>query len=151
MGDNDVTVRTSTGRTLAYAETGQHGGVPFFYFHGIPGVRLIGVDRPGYGGSEFRPGRYSDWPMDVATVADALKIDRFAIVAHLGGGPYAIACALGLSERVTSIGIVSGVGPAEMPKFRNGMGKTDALMIRIVRLAPWVSGICTRRPVGTIS
>ena len=89
--------------------------------------------------------------MDVATVADALKIDRFAIVAYSGGGPYAIACALGLSERVTSIGIVSGVGPAEMPKFRNGMGKTDALMIRIVRLAPWVSDICTRRPVGTTS
>jgi pimeloyl-ACP methyl ester carboxylesterase len=72
----------------------------------------------------------------VATVADALGIDRFGILAYSGGAPYAVACALGLPERVTSVGIVSGVGPAEMPKFRDGMGKTDALMVRIARWAP---------------
>lgn len=151
---NGTAIRTPTGRTLAFAETGQPDGVPLFYFHGIPGsrldfhhpfnrtalddsgVRMIGVDRPGYGGSDFQPGRgYADWPDDVATVADALAVDRFGIVAYSAGAPYAVACALGLPGRVTSIGIVSGVGPAEMPKFRDGMGKTDALMIQISRWA----------------
>ncbi len=97
---------------------------------------MIGIDRPGYGGSDIQPRRRcSDWSGDVATVADALGIDRFGIVAYSGGGPYAVACALGLPDRVTSVGIVSGDGPAEMPNFRDGMGKTDALMLRIARWA----------------
>ena len=161
MAVNDTTVRTASGRTLAYAETGEPDGAPLFYFHGIPGsrldfhqpfnrpaldgagVRIIGIDRPGYGGSGFQPRRrYTDWPDDVATVADTLGIDRFGIVAYSGGGPYAVACAVGLPDRVTSVGIVSGDGPAEMPNFRDGMGKTDALMIRIAR---WAS------PVGHLA
>ena len=161
MAVNDTTVRTGSGRTLAYAETGEPDGAPLFYFHGIPGsrldfhqpfnrpaldgagVRIIGIDRPGYGGSGFQPRRrYTDWPDDVATVADALGIDRFGIVAYSGGGPYAVACAVGLPDRVTSVGVVSGDGPAEMPNFRDGMGKTDALMIRIAR---WAS------PVGRLA
>ncbi len=161
MAVDDTTVRTASGRTLAYAETGEPDGAPVFYFHGIPGsrldfhqpfnrpaldgagVRIIGIDRPGYGGSDFqRRRRYTDWPDDVATVADALGIDRFGIVAYSGGGPYAVACAVGLPDRVTSVGVVSGDGPAEMPNFRDGMGKTDALMIRIAR---WAS------PVGRLA
>ena len=161
MAVDDTTVRTASGRTLAYAETGEPDGAPVFYFHGIPGsrldfhqpfnrpaldgagVRIIGIDRPGYGGSDFqRRRRYTDWPDDVATVADALGIDRFGIVAYSGGGPYAVGCAVGLPDRVTSVGVVSGDGPAEMPNFRDGMGKTDALMIRIAR---WAS------PVGRLA
>jgi pimeloyl-ACP methyl ester carboxylesterase len=154
VGSTDATVRTTSGRTLAYTQSGPPDGVPLFYFHGIPGsrldfhqpyirsaldgagVRIIGVDRPGYGGSDFQPHRrYRDWPDDVATVANALGIDPFGIIAYSGGGPYAIACALRLAERVTFVGIVSGVGPAEMPHFRDGMSRTDALMLNITRWA----------------
>ena len=86
MAVDDTTVRTASGRTLAYAETGEPDGAPVFYFHGIPGsrldfhqpfnrpaldgagVRIIGIDRPGYGGSDFqRRRRYTDWTDDVAT------------------------------------------------------------------------------------
>ena len=117
MAVNDTTVRTASGRTLAYADTGEPDGAPLVYFHGLPGsrldfhqpfnrpaldgagVRIIGIDRPGYGGSGFQPRRrYTDWPDDVATVADTLGIDRFGIVAYSGGGPYAVACAVGLPE-----------------------------------------------------
>lgn len=151
----DSTVRTPDGRTLAFAQIGPSGGVPVFYFHGIPGsrndfdlpysrpsldgvdARLIGIDRPGFGGSSFQKGRrYADWPADVTQVADHLGIDRFAVLGYSAGGPYVAACAHALGERLTFAGIVSGDGPAETPDFRRDMGRTDAIMSRLARLLP---------------
>jgi pimeloyl-ACP methyl ester carboxylesterase len=152
---DDATVRTPGGRTLAYAQTGQPDGIPVFYFHGIPGsrldfhqpfgqealrdtgVRLIGIDRPGFGGSDYQPRRhYQDWPADVTAVAGELGIDRFGVLAYSAGGPYALACAEELPERIGFVGIVSGDGPAETPQFHHGMGRTDAIMTRLSRWAP---------------
>ena len=155
MAENGATVRTGDGRTLAYAETGDSGGAPIFVFHGLPGsrsdversfgrdvlagsgVRVIGIDRPGFGASDFQPNRrFDDWPADVAAVADQLGIDRFGVLGYSGGGPYVVACVHALPDRLTFAGIVSGDGPAETPHFRDGMGKTDAIMTRLARLAP---------------
>jgi pimeloyl-ACP methyl ester carboxylesterase len=155
MADNRSTVRTLDGRTLGYTEIGDADGTPVFYFHGLPGsgadldrvlgqealggsrVRAIGVDRPGFGASDFKPRRgYDDWPLDIAAVADALGLARFGVLGYSAGGPYAIACARAFPERLTFAGIVSGVGPAETPRFREGMAKTDALMTRLARFAP---------------
>lgn len=117
------------GRSLGILDYGAGGGLPLFYFHGYPGsriearvfaepaqrfgLRLIGIDRPGMGLSSFKPGRrIAAWPADVAELADMLGIGRFAVVGCSGGGPYAIACALALPDRVVVCGIVSGAGHA---------------------------------------
>jgi pimeloyl-ACP methyl ester carboxylesterase len=98
---------------------------------------VIGIDRPGFGRSQFQPGRtYDDWPTDVAKVADRLGIDRFAILGYSAGGPYVVACARALAERLTFAGIVSGVGPAQTPRFRHRMSRTDAITTRLARFAP---------------
>ena len=155
MTKNGAAVRTADGRRLAYAETGEPDGASVFAFHGIPGsrsdferlfgqeglarpgVRVIGIDRPGFGGSDFQQNRrFHDWPADVASVADHLGIDRFGVLGYSAGGPYVIACARALPDRLTFAGIVSGVGPAETPRFRDGMGKTDAIMTRLARIGP---------------
>ena len=116
------------GRRLGYAGYGDPEGAPLFAFHGTPGsrlmlaladrparslgLRLIAPDRPGFGRSDFQTGRtIADWPDDVCALADALGIGRFAVVGISGGGPYAAACAWKIPHRVSSIGIVSGVGP----------------------------------------
>jgi pimeloyl-ACP methyl ester carboxylesterase len=55
-------------------------GTPVFYFHGFPAsrlegelmhgaaarqrVRLVAVDRPGFGYSDFRPQTLADWPSE---------------------------------------------------------------------------------------
>jgi pimeloyl-ACP methyl ester carboxylesterase len=115
------------GRRLGYAEWGLPDGTPVFGFLGTnlsrlahlgddaprsAGVRLVLVDRPGYGLSDFQPGRaLLDWPRDVAELADALGVERFAVFGMSGGGPHAAACGFALPERVTAVGLVSSPGP----------------------------------------
>ena len=61
-------VETADGRSLELHEAGDPGGLPVIVHHGTPGsgilydrwttpgIRLIGYDRAGYGGSHTRPG-----------------------------------------------------------------------------------------------
>jgi pimeloyl-ACP methyl ester carboxylesterase len=71
----------------------------------------VSYDRPGYGGSSPHPNRdVGSAAADVAAVADALGIDRFAVMGHSGGGPHVLACAARLPVRVTAV--VSMAGPA---------------------------------------
>jgi pimeloyl-ACP methyl ester carboxylesterase len=73
-------------------------------------VRVVSADRPGYGRSTPQTGRRrEDWPADVAALADHLDIERFAVLGASSGGPYALACAALLPERVISVGVVCGV------------------------------------------
>ena len=141
------------GRRLAYAEYGDPAGKPVFFFHGMPGsrlfrpsdeitrrvgVRLIGVDRPGYGESTFQPNRrILDWPQDIARLADALKIDRFGVAGHSGGGPYTLACAYSLPDRVKVAAPICGAGPLDAPGGTRGMDLQNRLGFRYGRYIPW--------------
>jgi pimeloyl-ACP methyl ester carboxylesterase len=133
-------VRLRDGRTLGYSERGVAGGRPVLDFHGNPGsrlsfwgddwvvreagVRLIGVDRPGIGLSSPQHGRrIADWAADVEELADALRLERFAVMGHSVGGAYAAACAYGLPERVTVAGLVSPIIPLDSPEAFDELGK----------------------------
>ncbi|MFI6931713.1 alpha/beta fold hydrolase [Streptomyces sp. NPDC050287] len=111
-------VCTADGRRLRVEVSGDPRGRPVFLLHGMPGsrvgpkprsmflhqrgARLISYDRPGYGGSDRMPGRrVVDVVKDVADVADALDLDRFAVAGRSGGAPHALACAALLPDRVT--------------------------------------------------
>ena len=68
------------------------------------GLRRITFDRPGYGESTRLAGRsIADVVPDVVAIADALGIDRFAVIGGSGGGPHTLACAALLPERVTAL------------------------------------------------
>lgn len=56
----------------------------------------------------------ADWPTDVAALADALGIDRFVVAGHSAGGPYAVACAALLLERVSGV-VLDGVTDLAWP------------------------------------
>jgi pimeloyl-ACP methyl ester carboxylesterase len=116
------------GRRLGWLEDGVADGVPVFAFHGLPGsrrqrhpdaslaaaagARIVHLERPGFGWSTPQRGRrLLDWPHDVAACADALGLERFAVLGISGGGPYALACAQMLGARVRRCAVVSGVGP----------------------------------------
>ncbi len=117
------------GRQLCYAEYGDPEGLPIFVFHGnpnsrllwgvipgspfLPNVRLIAPDRPGFGQTDFKEGvtTLENWPNDIVALADSLGIKKFAVFGPSGGGPYALACAWKIPERLTSVGIFASVGP----------------------------------------
>jgi pimeloyl-ACP methyl ester carboxylesterase len=125
-GVMDASMLLADGRTLAYTDLGASGGSPIFYFHGAPGgrldgawledafreagVRVVSADRPGYGGSSPCPRRsLTDWPVDIAALADHLGIDQFAVMGLSSGGPYVAACAALLGDRVVAAASVAGV------------------------------------------
>ncbi|MEM9029345.1 MAG: alpha/beta hydrolase [Pseudomonadota bacterium] len=86
------------------------------------GLTLISLDRWGYGLTDPHPDpSFSHWADDLAHIADALGLDRFAICGISGGGPFAAAAAAELRERVTAVALVAPVGP-----LAGWSGTTDA-------------------------
>ncbi len=123
----DNILRLSDGKKLGYAEYGDPEGYPVFLFHGNPGSRLswglipsspflpdihiIAPDRPGYGLTDFKKNALKNWPNDVAELADHFGIDKFAVFGPSGGGPFALACAWKIPERLNAVGVFGSVGP----------------------------------------
>ena len=124
--------------------------VPGLGFHGTPGsrlqlaldgeplaaagIRLVLLDRPGYGLSTYQPARrLVDWPADVAQLADHLGIGRFSVMGISGGGPHSAVCAALLGDRVERAAIVSGVGPLADPAASEGMMRSNQLIARLAR------------------
>lgn len=129
------------GRVAAVDDVGDPAGVPVLYLHGTPdsrlarhpddglaaaaGVRLLALDRPGYGGTSASPGPWSPgWPAavaaDAAAVLDDLGIERCAVLAWSGGALTGLALAGGpapgggpMAGRVAALGIVAGLVPCQ--------------------------------------
>ncbi len=122
-------VAVGADRRLGFAEFGDPQGRAIFWLHGTPGarrqipaearayaelekIRLIGVDRPGIGSST--PHQYPNvlaFADDLRTIADTLGIDKFAVIGLSGGGPYTLAAAAAMPERVVAAGVLGGVAP----------------------------------------
>lgn len=121
-------------RTLGAAEFGDPDGFPVLWFHGTPGgrmqvppdapeaatargLRLFGVERPGTGWSTpHRYERVREFAADVRALADAFGLARFAVAGLSGGGPYTLACAHELPDRVVAAAVVGGIGPTAGPE-----------------------------------
>ena len=87
---------------------------PLFEAAARLGVRWFSYDRPGYGGSTpFADRDIASAADHAAAVADALGVDRFAVMGHSGGGPHALACAALLPGRVMGAVSISGLAPLD--------------------------------------
>ncbi|HEV8193426.1 MAG TPA: alpha/beta hydrolase [Ktedonobacterales bacterium] len=166
MSDSSLgnSVRLRDGRALAYLEVGAGDGIPVIHCHGNPSsrlevlllaeqatnlnVRLIAVDRPGIGYSDPKPGYgLLDWPDDVAEVADQLGLDRFAVSGLSGGGPFALACAYKIPERLTACGLISTVAPVAFMK-QAGPGGLRAVYWLLERMPPALFRAFVRRTLS---
>jgi pimeloyl-ACP methyl ester carboxylesterase len=147
MTDNRSHIVTTTdGRALEVRELGDPAGRAVVFHHGTPGtclmpdwwdraarnrgVRVVGLSRPGYGGSTRRTGRtVGDVAADTAAVADALGIERFATWGTSGGGPHALACGALLPGRCHAVACVAGVAPYGVDglDWLDGMGEGNHL------------------------
>lgn len=153
-------IRLADGRRLGFAEFGPVTGRPLLWFHATPGarrqiapearalarkhgVRIISVERPGIGDSTaYAYEALVDFATDVEQLCEALGIARFAVAGLSGGGPYALACAHEMPERVTVVAVLGGVAPASGPDAARG-GANE-----LIRAFSPVLGR-TWRPLGT--
>lgn len=125
-------------RRIGYASFGPPDGTPVLWFHGSPGarrqvpqaarvaaeemhVRIVGLDRPGVGASTPHVfDKLLDATGDIEQVTDQLGIDRFSVIGLSGGGPYVLATAAGLADRVAAGAVLGGVAPAVGPDAAEG-------------------------------
>jgi alpha/beta hydrolase fold len=140
-----TTIAAGGGRELCVELAGEHDGTPILVHAGMPmsrcmyggwiadaekkGIRLIGYDRPGYGGSTERPGyTVSSAAQDVQIIAEALGHDRLGIWGISGGGPYALGCAALLPGTAVAVSAVASLAPygTEGFDYFAGMGAGNA-------------------------
>ncbi len=142
------TLRLANGAVVAWREYGDPAGRPLFFFNGWPGsgaqgyflhqaglehhVRIISPDRPGFGKSSFQRGRtFLDWPPAIAAIADSLSLTRFHVMGMSGGGPYALACAWAIPDRIPAVCICCGAVPTHTVEARRGLHPAYRFMLRI--------------------
>ncbi len=149
---------TWQGATVGGMECGDRDGYPVLAFHGAPGshvegvafadapaaevgVRLIAIDRPGMGMSTLSAReRIVDFADTAAAVADRFQVDRFAVLGASAGGPFALASAYRLPDRVSKAVVVSSVAPFDDPAAMKGAGGVKpAGGLLILRRFPWLA------------
>jgi pimeloyl-ACP methyl ester carboxylesterase len=146
-------VKLRCGKWLGYAEFGDADGYPVFFFHGTPGsrlqrhpsesilhrrrIRLLTIDRPGYGLSDDQPDRVLlDWPDIVQEFADIVGIERFGAVGWSGGGPHAAACAHQIADRVETTVLVSSFAPLDQVSSNDEMLPPERVGLALLHRAP---------------
>src|SRR5690348_8327040 len=143
-------------RQIGFAEFGDPQGRAVFWLHGTPGarrqipmearvyaeqrkIRLIGVDRPGIGAST--PYQYDTvfaFAEDLRTIADTLGIDKFEVIGLSGGGPYTLAAAAAMPDRVVAAGVLGGVAPVRgADGIDGGISKLISWAGPVVEVAGW--------------
>src|SRR4030095_9077851 len=123
-------VELSTGISMNVALAGPQDAPPVIMLHGFPEshstarerapllsdkLRLVMPDLRGFGDSD-RPQDVADYATDtliadIFALANALEIDRFALVGHDWGGAIAWAAALRGDPRITRLGIINSPHP----------------------------------------
>ena len=148
-------VRLRDGRNLAYHEYGQISGYPILLFHGTPGsrlwfiddepishelgIRLLALDRPGYGGSDPQPDRnLFDWVNDVKEAVQHWQLHEYSVLGVSGGGAYAAACAYHAPLGLRSAALVSSVMPFVSGKPPRSMSRINRAVFWLCRYMPWL-------------
>lgn len=153
QGPKDRCIVLPEGRKIGYAEYGVQNGSPVLFFHGAPGssylpadmveiakyrgVRLITVDRPGYGLSDPHTGRtFLSWANDVEVLTDALGITHFSIIGFSAGTPYPLACAFRFPDSVNKIALVGALAPVDTHGVMEGMSPMASSLYALAQANP---------------
>lgn len=151
----EMEVSRSDGSVIAVEVSGEQGGTPVLFCHGLAdsrlsvnlftqaarelGLRLVAPDRPGMGGTDPRRlPRLADWAEDAALVLDALAVESAAVLGISAGGPFAAACAARLPGRIRSLTLVCALGPPGWPA--RGMAPGQRMALQAARHAPAFGG-----------
>lgn len=118
-----------------------------FHFHGAPssrfelvndeesideaGVRVVTLDRPGYGRSTPSTLRsIRDHVVDVELVTEVEGIRRFNVLGVSSGAPYALACAALMPARVDAVTVLAGATDFAWPESWTGYDELECQVMR---------------------
>jgi len=145
------TVTLNNRRVVSYQSYGDPNEKVLFIAHGLNGsrleaktinsllrrkdIRVIGVDRAGMGHSSFQENRtFLDFTDDIVKIANKLHIDKFSILGISAGAGYALACAYKIPDRLTSVHVISGLGPSDL--VYEDMNKESRSFIALAKKFP---------------
>jgi pimeloyl-ACP methyl ester carboxylesterase len=146
-------VRLPDGRSVTFSVAGPEDGFPVLYCHGAIGsprwrtpgldavieqlsIRYLVLNRPGFGGSDPKPGRLVvDFAQDAGDAMSILGYRRFSVVGVSAGAPYALACGWALPERIVALAAVSPLVPPD------GLGASASLRYRVPLLPFGLAGV----------
>lgn len=123
IGPGVMALETQEGRTIRYIDQGEADWTPVVFAGGNGTsvrvfalleflrsmreslkLRFISIQRNGFGDSEFNALEdYSHFATDVEILLTHLRVDKFAVVAVSGGGPYINELVARAPERVTTV------------------------------------------------
>ena len=147
------------GRNQAYVEYGDPNGEPVFHCHSVLGsrlelafdaheiskkkeVRLIVVDRPGYGASDPDPKTsFIKWVKDLLQLADHLNVVKFSLTGYAMGGIYALACAHEIPERLKKVAVISSCMAPDSPSDYEDIVPLYKMNYRLAKHIPKVYGL----------
>jgi len=139
-----------------FDDVGDPSGRVVVYLHGTPdsrwcrhpddgiaarlGIRLVSIDRPGFGDSDPDPeGSFLSVADDVVELADHLDVADYRTLGWSGGGLFALACAVRDPSRVATVGVVAALAPVEAanePGITDGLDDQTALFVEASRTMP---------------
>ncbi|NOQ70725.1 MAG: alpha/beta fold hydrolase [Crocinitomix sp.] len=148
------------GRKLGFAEYGNLKGYPIVYCHGSQSsrlemhydmsfaiendLRIITIDRPGHGISDFNPdGTILDFAKDVKQLTEHLKIESFSAAGMSAGSPFALGIAYLFPRNVRKTAIISGFAPYD-DQSKKHLSKEVKIMLNLARRFPFLLRLMLR-------
>ena len=155
------TAQLSDGRQLGFVEHGDPDGTPVFFCHDLfgsrslrhpddsilkrLGIRLIGIDRPGYGLSARKAGRnILDGAADIDALCRAMELERCAVLGYSAGAPYALAFAHRYPGRVSRCAVVASLPPLDQAQSFRVIHPVYGRLMQLARGNDWLFRLMLR-------
>ena len=140
------------GRKLGFAEYGTIKGYPILYCHGSQSsrlemhydhsfaiendLRIITIDRPGHGISDFNPkGSILEFARDAKELMIYLKIDKLSVAGMSAGSPFALGMSYLFPENIYKTSIISGFAPFNK-EIKKHLSKEVKMMLNLAKSFP---------------
>ena len=151
-------IQLPDGRRLSYSQTAAAGDSTVLYLHGNPGsrqevlrppylaafkragLRVISIDRPGYGDSDppLEKG-HQLFARDIGVLMTQLGLQSAVVVGHSRGTLPAISLGVLLPDRITAVGVFGPTGLPDDPALMRSQAVPARLMLQLVRSAPAIA------------
>jgi len=158
----DHILTAEDGRRIGWHARGPQDGAPVLYLHGWPGsrleqrlipsetlqrfgVRLVSLDRPGWGNTDPVHASRPRKARDALLVCDALGIRRFAVIGFSAGGSHALALAATAPDRVDRAVLASALVPGDGPAEAADPDAAEALALFRAGRTPALEAFRTER------